>query len=88
MHPWVLGEIALGSLGPRRRAILDDFALLRAAPVVSPPEILAFIEHHALGGLGIGLVDVQVMASARLVDADLETGDRRLAAAWLRLKGR
>jgi predicted nucleic acid-binding protein len=85
LHPWVLGEIALGSLGARRLSILADLALFPAAPEVRPEELLPFIQHHALGGIGLGLVDVQLMASARVTGADLLTGDRRLAAAWSRV---
>jgi len=85
LHPWVLGEIALGSLGNRRQSILADLALFPAAPEVRLEELLTFIQHHALGGIGLGLVDVQLMASARVARADLITGDRRLAAAWSRV---
>jgi predicted nucleic acid-binding protein len=85
VHPWVLAEIALGSLGARRRAVLADLACFPAAPVVAVTELLAFVEHHSLGGTGIGLVDVQLLASARLAKAELVTSDRRLLAAWRRL---
>jgi predicted nucleic acid-binding protein len=85
MHPWVLGEIALGSLGGKRQSILDDLARFPAASVVPPPELLAFIDHHSLGGLGIGWVDVQLLASAKLAGADLLTTDRRLARVWQRI---
>lgn len=85
MHTWLLGEIALGNLGAKRRAILEDLRLLPTAPVVDPAELLLFVEHHRLAGAGLGLVDVQVLASARLAAAGLWTADRRLQAAWERL---
>ncbi|MFY9342251.1 MAG: PIN domain-containing protein [Planctomycetota bacterium] len=86
MHPWVLGEIALGNLGTRRHSILEDLSLLPMAPIVQPTELLSFIDHHSLGGTGLGLVDIAVMASANLAGADLVTGDRRLATAWERMQ--
>ncbi|MDO8349297.1 MAG: PIN domain-containing protein [Planctomycetota bacterium] len=88
MHPWVLGEVALGSLGSRRGAILDDLAQLPASPVVPVGELLAFVEHHRLAGSGLGFVDVQILASTRLANAELWTGDRRLLEAWRRLATR
>ena len=85
VHPWVLGEIALGNLGAKRRVILEDLGLLPSAPVVAPQELLVFLEHHRLSGIGIGLVDVQVLASTKLAGAELWTADRRLQQAWERL---
>ena len=85
VHPWVIGEIALGSLGARRAVILADLGLFPIPPVVPPEELLAFVEHHGLGGTGLGLVDVQIMASARLAGVGLVTRDRRLAEAWCRV---
>jgi predicted nucleic acid-binding protein len=86
LHPWVLGEIALGSLGRKRSAILSDLALLPTAPIVDHDEVLAFVDHHALAGSGLGWVDTQLMASARLIAAELWTNDRRLARAWQDLR--
>jgi predicted nucleic acid-binding protein len=86
LHPWVLGEIALGSLGERRDALLEDLAILPAAPVVADPELLSFVGHHRLGGTGVGLVDAQLMAAARLASADLWTGDQRLHRIWSRVR--
>ena len=49
-------------------------------------ELLAFVEHHKLFGVGIGYVDAQLLASARLTDdAELWTRDRRLHAVADRL---
>jgi predicted nucleic acid-binding protein len=33
VHPWIIGELSLGRLGPRRPAILADLERLPAAPV-------------------------------------------------------
>ena len=87
MHPFVLGEIACGSLKDRQTilALLGD---LPSAVVASGGEVLAFIEHHGLHGRGIGYVDVHLLASAALSENTmLWTRDKRLqtAAQALRL---
>ena len=84
-HPWVVGELALGSLS-RRQAILGLLRNLPQAQVATADEVSTFIERHRLYGLGIGYVDVQLLASTRLTpDAGLGTDDKRLAAAAARL---
>lgn len=80
-HPFVTAEIALGHL-PHRKSTLALLAALTQAPVARDDEILAFIEMHRLIGLGIGLVDVHLLASAALAEGvSLWTWDRRLGAA-------
>jgi predicted nucleic acid-binding protein len=77
-HPWVTGELALGRLR-ERAGVLQLLDQLPQAVVATAAELLAFIEHHKLFGVGIGYVDAQLLASARLTeDAELWTGDRRL----------
>lgn len=34
LHPWVLGELVLGGLGPRRNSVIADLKRLPAAPLV------------------------------------------------------
>jgi predicted nucleic acid-binding protein len=81
IHPFVIGEIALGHLGPRE-TILKALHLLPQAGVASADEVLHLIEQHRLFGLGIGYVDVQLLAAARLMGGvPLWTHDRRLRAA-------
>lgn len=77
-HPFVRGELALGNL-PQRQNILGLLDNLPQAPVAFEDEINPFIETHALFGLGIGLVDVHLLASAQLaINAQLWTRDKRL----------
>lgn len=84
-HPWVTGELALGHLRGRAE-ILRLLRHLPQAMVATAPELLAFIERHELSGLGIGYVDVQLLAATMLTDdAELWTRDRRLRAAAERL---
>lgn len=85
LHPFVLGEIALGTLA-RRRAMLEFLSLLPAAPCASEAEVLHLIEAQLLYGCGIGYVDAHLLASVRMGSgARLWTLDRSLAAAAERL---
>ncbi len=85
VHPWVIGELALGNLTNR----IEILGLLRRLPqpaVAEADEVLFMIEHESLTGSGIGYVDAQLLASTRLTPgARLWTRDRRLAAAADRL---
>ena len=83
-HPFVIGELAVGSLRSRAE-ILGLLGALPAAPIVSHGEVLMFIEARALMGLGLGWIDVHLLASARLAGYALWTKDRRLARAASRL---
>ena len=85
MHPYVLGEVALGSLR-NRAAILGDLRALPGAAVAGDEEVLALIERHRLFGTGIGLVDAHLLASTLLTpETRLWTRDRRLREAAERL---
>ncbi len=84
-HPWVVGELALGRLTQRHEVIglLDS---LPQATVATHEEIMTLIDRHQLYGLGIGYIDVQLLAATRLTaDAALWTADRRLVAAASRV---
>ena len=77
IHPWVIGEIACGSLKDREQ-VLD---LLRSLPLCSvalEDEVLLFIEQNKLMARGIGYVDVHLLASTKLSGATLWTRDKRL----------
>jgi predicted nucleic acid-binding protein len=80
VHPFVIGELALGHLGPRE-SILEELHRLPQAVVASHDEVLALIEGRHLFGFGIGLVDVHLLASTRLMfGSSLWTNDKRLRA--------
>jgi predicted nucleic acid-binding protein len=81
MHPFVVGEIACGSL-THRASILELLRELPAASLAESEEALGFIERHVLHGKGIGYVDVHLLASVALTQgASLWTRDKRLQAA-------
>jgi predicted nucleic acid-binding protein len=83
-HPFVVGELACGSL-KRRAEILALLGNLPHAPAVDHAEALSFIDTHTMMGTGLGWVDVHLLASTRLGGARLWTRDRRLAQASRRL---
>lgn len=81
MHPFVIGEIACGSLADRDD-VLRLLHQLPPAEVADAREILVFIERHALHGKGMGYVDVHLLASVALTPGTrLWTRDRRLNEA-------
>lgn len=77
-HPFVVGELALGSL-KNREAILDSLRELPHVGTASDDEVFDFIERNALFSLGIGYIDVHLLAATRLRGgARLWTRDKRL----------
>lgn len=81
IHPFVVGEIALGVI--RNRAdILDKLDRLPRMVVAFHADVMSLIERYLLAGSGIGYVDAHLLASARITPRGrLWTRDRRLAAA-------
>jgi predicted nucleic acid-binding protein len=84
LHPFVIGELALGNL-PRRRQVLDLLQDLPLATQASDAEVFDFINQHALFGLGIGYVDAHLLASSRLNGVMLWTRDKRLCKAAIKM---
>src|SRR5574341_852473 len=78
LHPFVLGEIALGRITPRAE-VLRRLRRLRVPSVARDSEVLALIERVPLWGRGIGWVDAHLLASAILDRLRLLTLDHRLA---------
>jgi len=76
VHPFVVGELALGVL-KRRGAFLDLLAEMPQAPVASCAEVLRFVERRNLIGKGIGYVDAHLLASSVLADTRIWTLDAR-----------
>jgi predicted nucleic acid-binding protein len=85
-HPFVIGELACGSLR-RRSEILSLLERLPQVPVASHNEVLVFLERHRLMGRGIGWIDAHLLASTSLAGVLFWTRDRRLSqiAQTLRL---
>lgn len=81
MHPFILGEIAVGSLRDRT-VLLSRLGRLPFALSAQPCLVLQLIEAHQLYSRGLSYFDISLLASARLTpETALWTRDRRLAAA-------
>lgn len=84
-HPWVTGELALGNLG-QREEVIGLMQGLPQATLASDDEVIRLIAQEELYGAGIGYVDAQLLAAARLTpDTRLWTKDERLSAVTARL---
>jgi predicted nucleic acid-binding protein len=83
-HPFVIGELACGSLR-HRTEVLRLIEALPFTPVASHDEVLTFIERERLHGSGLGWIDMHLLASARLGRQSLWSADRRLRATAVRL---
>jgi hypothetical protein len=84
-HSFVIAEVAMGNL-PRRPTFLEAMDKLRRAATASDREAISLMERERLYGLGIGFVDLHLLASTRLTpSATLWTRDRRLREIARRL---
>jgi len=78
VHPFVIGELALGNIRQRSN-LLDRLQDLPRASVASDRDVLRFIERHELFGRGIGYVDVHLLAAVRLtLNSSIWTRDKGL----------
>lgn len=81
IHPFVIGELASGSLR-QREIILGALGEMPQATVVDDSEVLGMIERHALFSRGLGYIDAHLLASVLLTpNTTLWTRDRRLHEA-------
>ena len=85
IHPFIIGELALGHV-PDFDNLMSDLRDLPQAPVASSEEVLQLIQHGNLSGSGIGYVDAHLLASvAKMSETRILTRDRRLHDAAKRL---
>lgn len=85
MHPYVEGELILGGLRPDIRSLWESLPL---ANIIEYSLLRQFIDHYTLMHRGLGLVDCQLLASAKESGYKLFTLDKNLnqAAVSLGLK--
>jgi predicted nucleic acid-binding protein len=74
-HPFIIGELACGNL-KNRSEILRLLNELPKAIVADNSEVMHFIERNRLYGIGIGWIDVHLIASAMLSKATMLTLDK------------
>ena len=82
--PLIIGELACGNL-KNRNEIISLLQSLPMAPTIEFDEFIFFIERNRLMGIGIGFVDVHLLASAQLTGTPLWTADKRLKSAATKL---
>lgn len=80
-HPMVIEELALGSI-KNRDEVLGALVGLQTFPRASHDEVRQLVEVQRLWALGLGAVDVHLLAAALLQPgAELWTRDKRLRIA-------
>ena len=84
IHPFVIGELAVGVIS-RRDQVLAELHKLPWARMAEHGEVLALVAYHRLWGAGVGWVDAHLLASALLSGVRLWTLDRPLARRVLRI---
>jgi predicted nucleic acid-binding protein len=85
IHPFVIGELAAGTL-TRRTQVLKLLREMPSLPAAEHDEVLELIERHHLMGRGLGWVDLHLLTACRLADAKLWSRDTRLVAAARELR--
>jgi len=80
LHPFILGELALGVIASRSEA-LRRLGRLRTTSLAQNREVLGLIERTPLWGRGIGWVDAHLLTAALLDQIQIWTLDRPLHAA-------
>jgi len=83
-HPFIIGELACGQM-KNRGEVLGLLQALPQASVLDDAEALAFVDTHRLMGVGLGWIDVHLLAAAVLSRAGLWTLDRSLTRTATRL---
>ena len=84
-HSLIIGELVCGNL-KNRKEIISLLQSLPMSPQIEFDEYLYFIEIHKLYGKGIGFVDINLLASAKLAQTYLWTLDKRLKSAAIDLE--
>jgi predicted nucleic acid-binding protein len=79
-HPFIIGEIASGNLR-NRSEVIGLFQALPHAASADNVEVLQFIEGQNLYGIGLGYIDLHLLASCKLEGCRFWTRDKRLKNA-------
>jgi predicted nucleic acid-binding protein len=78
-HELVYGELLIGDRGGRGN-FLSVYEVMYQAAIVPHREVVTFVRHRGLHGLGVGWIDIHLLASALAERMQLWTADARLAA--------
>lgn len=83
LHPWVEGELLLGSTSKKATQSLAALPRTRIAPTRRQVE---FIQERNLSGRRVGWVDTQLLLVASLCEYGIATADQWLARQAVRLE--
>jgi len=85
VHPFILGELACGNFKNRKEIVrlLND---MPCSEKISTEEFYLFLEQNRLYGIGLGFVDIHLLASSVLSGCLIYTRDRSLFRAAESLK--
>ena len=79
IHPFIIGELACGTL-QNREVLLYNLGKLPRVPLANDIEVHAMIENRGLMGKGVGYLDMHLLATVLLGQGvRLWTRDRKLA---------
>ena len=76
-HPFVVGELACGSIA-NRNEVRELLKALPMASIAEHDEVVQFLHERRLYGRGLGWIDMHLLASVILSNATLWTTDRAL----------
>ena len=81
VHPFVVGEISLGSI-KEFDAVMEALLTLPKAPVANDEQVRFMIKQHDIMSMGIGYVDAHLLEATMLSEGSrFWTRDKRLKRA-------
>jgi predicted nucleic acid-binding protein len=78
-HELVYGELLIGDRGGRRN-LLAAYERMHQAAMIPHRDVVAFVRDRELHGIGVGWIDVHLLASAVVGRLQLWTADPRFSA--------
>jgi predicted nucleic acid-binding protein len=85
VHPFTIGELASGNLR-KRTVVLACLDELPHGRVAEDREVRAMLESHRLWGMGLGWVDLHLIASAMISGSNVLTHDHAMLTAAKKLR--
>jgi len=79
-HPYVIGELACGNIR-NRKLIFSLLNALPSIPEVAKEEFSLFLDRHRLFGMGLGFVDIHLLASTLVSECIIYTHDKSLLSS-------
>ena len=86
-HPFIIGELACGSIKNRHETIAY-LRMLPSATVARESEVLHLLESYRLWSRGLGWVDLHLLTAVLISGWNLWTGDTALARTMNAVMGR